>query len=192
MEYVLGIVAAVFFVVGWVWRMRWRALGDKARQVTGAAYPGPSGPLRAPFSGAPCVWYKVQATAKTASGKRTFVDERSREPFVVGGVLVDPHEKFVDGVTEQTFPPSPALPQLPPADRPESYSYKEWILPPGLPLTVLNAEAQGLISTRDASGVRRRALKFMAIGYGTGGLLLVLAIAYAIFKHVTDGWLWLW
>ncbi|MQY04421.1 hypothetical protein [Actinomadura macrotermitis] len=186
MEYLLAIVAAVFLAVGWVWRMRYKALGDKGRRITGPAAAGPLGPLTAPFSGTPCVWYQARATARTRSGKRVFVDERSEAPFLVAGVPVHPKDKFVEAA-EQLVQPGPGLPLLPPGEVVGEYRYEERIFTPGQELTVVEAEGQGIISTRNGDALRRRALMFMAVGYGTGALSVAAAAAIVVHRTLTNG-----
>jgi E3 Ubiquitin ligase len=89
-------------------------------EVSGKAQPGPSGPLTAPISGQPCVWYRATIThrswrnVQTGSGehRRTerreendvVSDEISQSPLLVddstGQVLVDPREADIDGPEE--------------------------------------------------------------------------------------------
>ena len=88
----------------------------QACEIGGKAQPGPGGPLTAPISGQPCVWYRATVThrswrnVKTGSGehRRTerreendvVSDEMSQAPLLVddgsGQVLVDPRGADVD------------------------------------------------------------------------------------------------
>jgi E3 Ubiquitin ligase len=88
----------------------------QACEIAGQAQPGPSGPLTAPISGRPCVWYRATVThrswrnVRTGSGenRRTerreendvVSDEISQSPLVIddgsGQVLVDPRGADID------------------------------------------------------------------------------------------------
>ncbi|MFD0691504.1 GIDE domain-containing protein [Actinomadura fibrosa] len=217
MQYVIGIVAAGVLVVGWVWRMRYAAVRGAATVAcaglprragercgvdgTASAY----GVRPAPFSGRPCVWYHVRATAKLRTGKRVFLDERSDAPLVVedatGRLPVPPEGAFVDGAVrsfDERRTSNGDLPGLPSEDV-VRYRYEEWILEPGRPLYVVGttvesphgitlgaADGQFMVSARGARALRRRALGFMAAGYGGGALLLVAAVAVAVMDAVSD------
>ena len=88
----------------------------QACEIGGKAQPGPSGPLTAPISGQPCVWYRATVTHRswrnvtTGSGdtRRTerreendvVSDEISQSPLAIddgsGQVIVDPREADID------------------------------------------------------------------------------------------------
>ena len=120
--------------------------------VTGLAEPGPDGPLRAPASALPCVWFRVldvafagwssavhppmpPGFASDAALPGGYViprrDDESPQPFRItgtsGSVFVDP--AFVDLYTDY-------LPIDADGGTYESgYSHvREWILPPGTPV----------------------------------------------------------
>ncbi|WP_030174949.1 GIDE domain-containing protein [Spirillospora albida] len=207
---VIALFAAVFLAVGWVWRVRHRSMRRAAR-ATCASLPAPGSPcdlvgtavpLRpAPFSGTPCAWYRVRATAKTPSGKNTFLDEKSDAPFYLedhtGRLAIHPEHAFMDGPV-RTFDERRATNGTLPGTSGEvgEYHYEEWTLPAGTSVYVLGTSANGTIgkdpeigqytiSTRDARAYRRRAVLFMAVGYGTGALLVALAALLVIVDHIT-------
>ncbi|MGP4029542.1 GIDE domain-containing protein [Actinomadura sp. 3N407] len=210
-----GIIAAGFLVVGWVWRIRFRnlrratvtncagvaALNGVPCQVTGTARAVHS----APFSGTPCAWYRVRATAKTKTGKRVFMDEKSKAPFYLqdetGQFTVHPEDAAVDAAVQTMDERRLANGDLPgltsTAEEVKRYRYEEWILPPGEPLYILGTATgtsigkdketgQYSISTRTRRQFGRRALLFTAIGYGGGGIFLVFAAVAAILEAMED------
>ncbi|HEY3015931.1 MAG TPA: GIDE domain-containing protein [Nocardioides sp.] len=76
-------------------------------EVDGTAQPGPGGPLTAPISGTPCVWWRQRVTRRyrdrytdshgrrqTREREEEINDDRSRDPFVVrdieGDIVVVP------------------------------------------------------------------------------------------------------
>jgi hypothetical protein len=203
----LLIIAAVLLAAGWVWRLRLRNLrratvtscagvaglpGGVPCQVSGTAHAAQP----APFSGTPCAWYRVRATAKTRSGKRVFMDEKSKTPFHLqdesGRFAVDPGTAAVDGAVQtmdERRPEHGRLPGLTTEDVTE-YRYEEWILPAGRPLYILGTATGGSIgkdektgqysiTTRTRREFGRRAVMFMGIGYG-GRACLVLASALIV------------
>ncbi|MCP9950727.1 E3 ubiquitin ligase family protein [Actinomadura madurae] len=203
----LLILAAVLLAAGWVWRLRFRSLrravatscagvaglpGGVPCQVSGTA----QAVQPAPFSGTPCAWYRVRATAKTRSGKRVFMDEKSAAPFPLqdesGRFTVDPGTAAVDGAVrtmDERRPEHGSLPGLT-TEEVSEYRYEEWILPAGRPLYILGTATGGSIgkdektgqysiTTRTRREFGRRAVMFMGIGYG-GGACLVLASAVIV------------
>ncbi|XRQ10985.1 GIDE domain-containing protein [Actinomadura welshii] len=204
----LGIIAAGFLVVGWVWRIRFRNLRRSSAtdcagvaavqegvpcQVTGTAH----AVQPAPFSGTPCAWYRVRATAKTASGKTVFMDEKSEHHFKLqdetGHFAVDPADAAVDGAVKTMDERRPANGELPglPNGQVKEYRYEEWILPADAPLYILGTATgtsigkdketgQYSISTRTRRQFRRRAMLFTAIGYGGGAVIVALMALAAV------------
>lgn len=177
------------------------ALNGVPCQVTGTAQAVHS----APFSGTPCVWYRVRATAKTTTGKSVFMDEKSKAPFYLqdetGYFTVDPEDAAVDAAVQtmdERRPTNGDLPGLPgKTDQVKHYHYEEWILPPGEPLYVLGTATgtsigkdketgQYSISTRTRRQFARRALLFTAIGYGGGALMLVFSAVAVVLDATED------
>lgn len=88
-----------------------RAAGGPAVcQLSGAVEPGPDGPLTAPLSGQPCVWYHVRVSARKRGADGLSYDRRQHEesstaPFRLrdgsGAVLVDPRGARADFVAER-------------------------------------------------------------------------------------------
>ncbi|ROO86165.1 E3 ubiquitin ligase [Actinocorallia herbida] len=107
-------------------------------EVTGTAEPGPGGPLTAPLSGRPCVWYRAVARQKTASGVSFFHTDVSAAPIVLndgtGRITVLPDREMrgaLRSVDLRRVPPAEAGPLPRGASDAEWYRYEEWILPPG-------------------------------------------------------------
>ncbi|SEG76502.1 E3 Ubiquitin ligase [Thermomonospora echinospora] len=232
MYILVAIFAAVFLAVGWVGRMQYTAMLRTVTltcaqltvqapfsakcEVTGTVR-GPAGPmLTAPFSGTPCVWYRVRATAKHRTGSdNEFHKEDSEAPFEVwdgtGAIEVFPEGKNIDG-TVKSFDakvspgnggalPTPAWSP----DQDKEYHYEEWTLPVGSALYArgtamfdgrrLVMRAPGghgdesdpyILSTRSEKQLRRRALALMLVGYVVGALLVVLAGVVAVIESNGD------
>ncbi|WP_141578644.1 GIDE domain-containing protein [Actinomadura sp. WMMA1423] len=205
------IIAAGLLAAGWVWRIRFRNLHRAVQtdcaglaglhdgvpcQVSGTAL----AVQPAPFSGRPCAWYKTKATARTKSGKRVFIDEKSKTPFHLrdgtGHVLIDPSAAAVDGAVRTMDERRPANGELPGVDgEVAEYRYEEWILPADQPLFVLGTAAGGsvgkdretgqyAISTRTRREYRRRAVMFMAVGYGGGAAIFLACAAVVAVEHL--------
>lgn len=106
--------------------------------LAGTTGPGPEGPLTAPFSGRPCVWYRVSVTQtyqvvtevqtnrrdnsepptvrRTTTHTEPLFDRRSRAVFQVrddtGAVHVDPRGAIIEGVsTSYDGPVRPTTPE---------------------------------------------------------------------------------
>jgi hypothetical protein len=206
------IIAAGLLAAGWVWRLRLRALrravvtscagvpelpGGVPCQVSGTAH----AVRPAPFSGTPCAWYRIRATAKTKSGKRVFMDEKSQAPFHLqdesGRFVVDPSAAAVDGAVQtmdERRPDHGPLPGLTTEDVTQ-YRYEEWILPAGRPLYILGTATGGSvgkdketgqysITTRTRGEFGRRAMVFMGIGYGGGALVFLMCAALVALDHL--------
>ncbi|NYE45109.1 hypothetical protein HDA32_000229 [Spinactinospora alkalitolerans] len=128
---ILGGIAAVGFFLGWRARRRRLALLDTptmtcaqlaeatagaravVSEVVGQAEPGPAGPLTAPFSGSPCVWYRTEVVRhyrkrvrdgkgnhRTQNRRETVEKNASHQPFQIrdttGRVAFDPAGADVD------------------------------------------------------------------------------------------------
>ncbi|MBA9002302.1 MULTISPECIES: GIDE domain-containing protein [Thermomonospora] len=228
MYILVALFGAFFLAVGWIGRMQLTAM---ARSVTrtcaeltahgpfttkcevAGTVRAPGGPiLTAPFSGRPCVWYRVKATAKYRDGgTNPFLKESSDQPFELwddtGGIDVFPGTTDVHG-TEKTLDAkisSDERTHLPVPDghpdRYREYHYEEWTLPVGSPLYVrgkavfdgmrLSMRAPTaepsttdpyILSTRSEKQLRRRALAIMVTGYGGGALLVALAAVVAVLE----------
>lgn len=141
--------------------------GDARLEITGIAEPGPGGPLRAPLSGEPCVWYglRVVSKPKLFGGRRQKVamprQKTSAEPFGVrdetglARVLpagVETQSGTLQVNASEDAPPvgyGPAAGSLAAragrvlgvsAESTEGRSkYQEWIVSPGAPVYVLGA-----------------------------------------------------
>lgn len=84
--------------------------GPVTCQLSGATEPGPGGPLTAPLSGKPCVWFHVRVSVRKRGGDGLSYDrkahqESSTAPFWLrdarGGVLVFPEGISADFVVPQ-------------------------------------------------------------------------------------------
>lgn len=205
------IIAAGLLAAGWVWRIRFRNL-RRAIRTSCAGVAGLQGGVPcqvsgtavavrpAPFSGRPCAWYKTKATAKTRTGKRVFIDEKSQAPFYLrdetGHFVIDPGTAAVDGAVQTMDERRPANGELPGLDEEVTeYRYEEWILPADQPLYVLGTATGGsigkdketgqyAISTRTRREYRRRALLFMGIGYGGGAAIFLICAAIVGIDYV--------
>ncbi len=71
-------------------------------RFAGSAVPGPDGPLLAPLSGEPCVWWRVK-TAEFGTGAGADREEYAKGPLLIedrtGGLEVDPGERDIRGST---------------------------------------------------------------------------------------------
>ncbi|WP_158581581.1 GIDE domain-containing protein [Actinomadura spongiicola] len=209
------IIASALLAAGWVWRIRFRnlrrgtltdcagvaALHDGVPcQVTGTAL----AVQPAPFSGTPCAWYKIKATAKTrAGGKRVFVDEKSKAPFYLqdktGRLTVFPENAAVDAPVQTMDERRAHNGNLPGVDEEVAeYRYEEWILPADGPLYVLGTSTGGSIgkdketgqysiTTRTRRDFQRRAVMFMGIGYGGGSLIVLICGVIVLVNHIYYG-----
>ncbi|MEU9870350.1 GIDE domain-containing protein [Actinomadura sp. NPDC048021] len=208
------VIAAGLLAAGWVWRLR---LGNLHRAVqtdcAGVAALHDGVPCQvsgtalavqpAPFSGRPCAWYRTKATAHAKTGKRVFIDEKSKTPFPLrdgsGHVLIDPATAAVDGAVQTMDERRPASGELPGVDgEVAEYRYQEWILPADQPLYVLGTATGGsvgkdretgqyAISTRTRREYRRRAVMFTGIGYGGGAALFLACAAVVAVDHLFSG-----
>jgi hypothetical protein len=139
-------------------------------ECIGVARPGPSGPLTAPYSSQPCVWYrnhishhywdtewqtdsKGNRTSRRVRRQSTVSSTDSDSPFAVadssGEVAVAPQNARMDKPykTYDQFEQRPResfMNEFFLGDRTIGYQYEEWILSPDQPLYVLGgAVARG-------------------------------------------------
>lgn len=210
----LLLLAAVLGGVGlyllWVAVRRWRIhgarrrlplltgdrLGDGSPEVTcrveGQAVAGPRGPLTAPISGRPCVWYHVTVTkawgrwggdGRSQRGEKVLFSEGGSWPFALrdeaGQVLVEPDETMMHGVTRSARRNSDKADprfKLPNAALGKKYEYREWLIPQGQPLHVVGRAG------RDPETGASRVSARRGFGSGTtpgGRLFLISALTDA-------------
>jgi len=158
---VCGFLAVPFLVVGQVFRAQYRAArkretltcaelrargpGSVLCEVTGTVGAGEGGLLRAPFSGTPCVWYRVMVTEKDAGGeKRVIRKEGSSGAFTVDdgtGVIAvlapegknESVQKAAKSFDRKAAPAEAGGLPVRTGDA-QWYRYEEWVLVPGRPL----------------------------------------------------------
>ncbi|WP_017538162.1 MULTISPECIES: GIDE domain-containing protein [Nocardiopsis] len=144
-----------------------------AAEVSATAEPGPDGPLRAPYSGTPCVWYRIEAVHhhyRSSAGDRLQPDrlllEESDAAFrlrdgrgtlhcVPAGADIEgaePHyDRFVPSAAVSgreevpTRPPAPTatLSAAAPSGLTPGVAYREWAVLPGQTLFVRGAPVRG-------------------------------------------------
>ena len=142
-------------------------------EVTGAATPGPGGPLTAPLSGTPCVWYRTKVTRsyrkwerdgdgnrREVNGTNVVYERQSAEPFVItdvsGQVPVHPADGRPDGaervLDDREYAPGPLARKAKAAGArglgagpgtTKGHRYEEWVIRPGTNLYVLGAVRAG-------------------------------------------------
>jgi hypothetical protein len=139
---------------------------DRHVVVSGAAEPSGEGPLTAPFSGTPCVWYRattvrVVADRKGRTRHEVDADTASRRRFrlVDGGaeLAVDPGATRVEGApqTVDQLVESPddgiELGLVRIVSNPDRTIRREWVVPAGTPLTVVAdvGEVGGRLTARE-------------------------------------------
>lgn len=148
------------------------AVADRDREVrvevAGSAVPGPGGPLTAPLSGTPCVWYRTAIvrsyeTWEEDDGERRLVtrtnvihDQHSTEPFLIsdvsGRVPLYPGDQRPDGaervLNQEEFALGPLAQRAGAAGvyglgsgpgMTKGHRYEEWVIRTGTNLYVLGA-----------------------------------------------------
>lgn len=153
-------------------------------EVEGAATPGPGGPLTAPLSGTPCVWYRTKVTRsyrkwetdsdgnrKEVTGTNVVYERHSDEPFgitdVSGRVPLEAGDTHPDGaervLDRRENAPGPLAGRAKEAGahglgkgpgRTEGHRYEEWVIRPGTNLYVLGA-VRGSAGGADGIAIRK-------------------------------------
>lgn len=153
-------------------------------EVAGAATPGPRGPLTAPLSGTPCVWYRTRITRsyrkwerdsngnrREVTGTNTVYERQSSDPFVIsdvsGQVPLHPADGRPDGaervLSEREYAPGPMARKAKGAGardldagpgRTRYHRYEEWVIRPGTNLYVLGA-VRGSAGGADGIAIRK-------------------------------------
>jgi hypothetical protein len=147
--------------------------GPQIRLVTGTAGPGRQGSLVSTVNAEPCVWHRhtvkhhqvryrtdAKGRSRRSSSRRRVGDVRSREPFRVGHLEVQPDQMVVDrperrrsrilpGIASQPLPDAAALTSG--GSIQNTYHHREWIIRAGTPLHIL-----GEVTDRGATVVMRR------------------------------------